>query len=108
MATLFFAPARAQAWALLRASPRALPLQQPIRSFGAIHEEGKWKEGPFRSNAEELVAKVPVIEVDGPVAICNGGGGALGHPVEYIQLNTVTPGDIGECKYCGLRYTMRH
>jgi hypothetical protein len=27
-------------------------------------------------------------------AICNGGGGALGHPTEYIQLNTVKPGEV--------------
>ena len=29
--------------------------------------------GDFRSNAEELIAKVDVIEVDGDVAVCNGG-----------------------------------
>ena len=51
-----------------------------------------------------VLVQVPVIEVEGNVAVCNGGGGALGHPVEYIQLNTVVPGEIGECKYCGLRY----
>jgi len=56
----------------------------------------QWNAGPFRSNAERLVAKVPVIEVEGMTAKCNGGGGALGHPVEYIQLNTVTPGEVGE------------
>jgi uncharacterized Zn-finger protein len=32
---------------------------------------------------------------------CDGGGGPLGHPVEYMTL-----GDRGEvvCKYCGRRY----
>ncbi|MEO1091777.1 MAG: zinc-finger domain-containing protein [Pseudomonadota bacterium] len=32
---------------------------------------------------------------------CDGGGGALGHPVEYMTL-----GRTGEvvCKYCGRRY----
>ena len=32
---------------------------------------------------------------------CDGGGGALGHPVEYMTL-----GRKGEvvCKYCGRRY----
>mmetsp|Transcript_15830 Transcript_15830/g.47221 ORF Transcript_15830/g.47221 Transcript_15830/m.47221 type:complete len:122 (+) Transcript_15830:185-550(+) len=69
--------------------------------------------GPHRSNAEELVAQVPVIEVDGLVATCNGGGGALGHPIEYIQLNLAggKPGDgmlpYGECKYCGLRFVSK-
>jgi uncharacterized Zn-finger protein len=43
---------------------------------------------------------VPVIEVDGHVAICDGGGGALGHPVEYIQLDTISK-EPAVCKYCG-------
>ena len=32
---------------------------------------------------------------------CDGGGGALGHPIEYMTL-----GEKGEviCKYCGRRY----
>ncbi len=56
---------------------------------------------------EDMIASIPVIEVDGNVAVCNGGGGALGHPVEYIQLNTVKPGDAATCKYCGLRYKQK-
>lgn len=40
-----------------------------------------------RSNAQELIQKVPVIEVEANVALCDGGGGATGHPIEYIQLN---------------------
>lgn len=40
---------------------------------------------PHRSNAEELISKVPVIKVKGPTATCNGGGGALGHPIEYVH-----------------------
>ena len=57
----------------------------------------QWKDGPFRSNAEPLIAKVGVIEVEGMTAVCNGGGGALGHPIEYIQLNTVTAGEVRYC-----------
>lgn len=49
------------------------------------------------------IAKIPVIEVKGLYAICDGGGGALGHPIEYIQLNTVSK--LPQvCKYCGLRF----
>ena len=40
---------------------------------------------PHRSDAEELIAKVPVIEVKGSLATCNGGGGALGHPIESAR-----------------------
>ena len=49
---------------------------------------------------------VEVIDVAGVTAVCDGGGGALGHPVEYIQLNTVSD-EPAVCKYCGLRFRMR-
>merc|ERR1712159_517074 len=58
----------------------------------------------FRSDAEARIAEVPVIEVDGDMAYCDGGGGAMGHPVENIQLNLKYPGSISVCKYCGLRF----
>ena len=46
----------------------------------------------------------PPIEVDSDVAVCDGGGGALGHPIEYIKL----VGDkTSVCKYCGLRYVQK-
>lgn len=32
---------------------------------------------------------------------CDGGGGALGHPVEYM---TLEKGGEVVCKYCGRRY----
>jgi uncharacterized Zn-finger protein len=42
----------------------------------------------------------------GTVAVCDGGSGALGHPLEYIQLNTVS--QLPQvCKYCGLRFIMK-
>uniref|UniRef100_A0A7S3JV71 Zinc finger CHCC-type domain-containing protein n=1 Tax=Aureoumbra lagunensis TaxID=44058 RepID=A0A7S3JV71_9STRA len=59
---------------------------------------------PHRSNAEELINKVEPIKVKGDMAVCNGGGGALGHPLEYIQLNTVDPTKPAVCLYCGLRF----
>lgn len=57
------------------------------------------------SNAMEKILETDVIEVDGDVAICDGGGGPLGHPVEYIKL-LVSDEDAGPqvCKYCGLKY----
>jgi len=66
--------------------------------------------GKHRSNALELVSKQPIIEVDGDMAVCDGGGGALGHPIEYIKLGARADyGPEGEaggvaCIYCGLRY----
>jgi NADH dehydrogenase (ubiquinone) Fe-S protein 6 len=41
------------------------------------------------------------------MAICDGGGGALGHPLEYIELDLVKPGP-NTCKYCGLRFISTH
>ena len=57
------------------------------------------------SNAMDMIEEAEPIIVDGPVAACNGGGGALGHPIEYIKLY-VSDEDAAPqvCKYCGLRY----
>uniref|UniRef100_A0A7S2X4R7 Zinc finger CHCC-type domain-containing protein n=2 Tax=Sar TaxID=2698737 RepID=A0A7S2X4R7_PROMC len=60
-----------------------------------------------RSDAENLIAQTDVTVVDGPVALCDGGGGSLGHPIEYIKLDNRTPDIPTECKYCGLRYIMK-
>ena len=57
-----------------------------------------------RSNAQQLIEKIPIIDVQGGVAVCDGGGGALGQPIEYITLNMVNEGEENECKYCGLRF----
>ena len=74
--------------------------------------------GKHRSNALELIQKQPITEVDSDMAICDGGGGALGHPLEYIKLGhrmDYNENVIGEreedgvpCIYCGLRYRMKH
>jgi NADH dehydrogenase (ubiquinone) Fe-S protein 6 len=57
-----------------------------------------------RSDAELRIAQVPIVEVEGDAAVCDGGGGALGHPIEYIQLDTVKHNEPQTCKYCGIRY----
>ena len=64
-----------------------------------------YSEGKFRSDAIKKIAEVPEIEVKGKTAVCDGGGGALGHPIEYIQLDTVRK-TVAVCKYCGLRFRM--
>ena len=51
-----------------------------------------------------LSSKVEPIVVDGDLAVCEGGGGALGHPVEYITLKPSGSKLAGICKYCNLRY----
>ena len=67
----------------------------------------RYDEGKHRSNAEELVNQVPPIEVEGHIAVCDGGGGILGHPIEYIQLDTISE-EPAVCKYCGLRFISKH
>lgn len=48
----------------------------------------------------------PIIEVDGAIAVCDGGGGALGHPIEYIKLDGRGNEPVS-CIYCGLKYKMK-
>ncbi|KAJ3325926.1 hypothetical protein HDV06_002311 [Boothiomyces sp. JEL0866] len=63
---------------------------------------------PNPMSAQELIAQVPVKMVHGRKVSCNGGnpsfnpgGGALGHPKVYINLDTGKP---MTCGYCGLRF----
>ncbi len=65
------------------------------------------ESNPQRSTAMEHILKVPVTVVDGPTAICDGGGGELGHPLAYINLNDDVPDEPKVCLYCGLRYVMK-
>ena len=53
-----------------------------------------------------IISPIIILCLSGHVAVCDGGSGALGHPVEYIQLDTVSK-DPAACKYCGLKYKMK-
>jgi hypothetical protein len=53
-----------------------------------------------RLTPEQYIAAVPIIEVDGAIAVCDGGDGAMGHPLEYIQLNKVNLQEAETCKVC--------
>jgi uncharacterized Zn-finger protein len=44
------------------------------------------------------------LETDKPVVRCDGGGGALGHPVVYLNMGDKTQID---CPYCGRRYVLK-
>jgi NADH dehydrogenase (ubiquinone) Fe-S protein 6 len=54
----------------------------------------------------EYIAEVPIIEVDGETAICDGGDTFGGHPRVYLPLHK-SNGQPETCKYCGLRYKMK-
>jgi len=51
--------------------------------------------------AMRLVNEIPAQPAKGRVVACDGGGGALGHPKIFINLDK--PGNHG-CGYCGLRF----
>jgi NADH dehydrogenase (ubiquinone) Fe-S protein 6 len=75
---------------------------EEMRLHYRSYKESEYKLGKHRSNALELIEKHPIVEVEGERAICDGGGGPLGHPLEYISLQR--PGVVEQCKYCGLRF----
>ncbi|NXV85741.1 NDUS6 protein, partial [Calonectris borealis] len=56
--------------------------------------------------AIDLIAEQPVSEVESRVIWCDGGGGALGHPKVYINLDKDTK--TGTCGYCGLQFKQKH
>ncbi|XDA85041.1 hypothetical protein R6Z07F_014826 [Ovis aries] len=56
--------------------------------------------------AIDLIAEQPVSQVGSRVISCDGGGGALGHPRVYINLDKETK--TGTCGYCGLQFRQQH
>jgi len=56
---------------------------------------------PNPLSAMELVSEEPIRLVHGRKAICDGGGGPLGHPKIYINLDRPEP---RACGYCGIRF----
>ena len=56
--------------------------------------------------AIDLIAQQPVNEVEHRIIACDGGGGALGHPKVYINLDKETK--TGTCGYCGLQFKQHH
>lgn len=65
----------------------------------------------------KLIYQIPPIEVEGRKAICDGGnsftfpfwfyqgGGPLGHPKVFVNLDKDKP---IACGYCGLRFVQKH
>ena len=43
------------------------------------------------------------IKVKMPVVCCDGGGGALGHPLVYLSTGE---SGVVDCPYCGKRYVL--
>lgn len=52
----------------------------------------------------KIIEPPEIIEVDSPVVACDGGGGALGHP--RVWLNMESQGAI-DCPYCDRRFVLK-
>ncbi|KAI8823373.1 ubiquinone oxidoreductase 20 kd subunit [Fimicolochytrium jonesii] len=60
---------------------------------------------PNPLSAQDLISKVPVKFVQARRVSCDGGGGALGHPKVYLNLDKNEP---QACGYCGLQFQQEH
>ncbi|KAJ7338376.1 hypothetical protein JRQ81_011644, partial [Phrynocephalus forsythii] len=93
---------------------RTSPTGEKVTHTGQVYEEGDYRRVRFvgrqkevnESFAIDLIAEEPVTEVETRVISCDGGGGALGHPKVYINLDKDTK--TGTCGYCGLRFKQKH
>ncbi|KAF8761180.1 Zinc-finger domain [Rhizoctonia solani] len=56
---------------------------------------------PAPLSAQALIEKEPIRVVHGRRAVCDGGGGPLGHPKIFINLDKPGP---RPCGYCGVRF----
>ncbi|KAJ3375778.1 hypothetical protein GGF31_002982 [Allomyces arbusculus] len=72
---------------------------------GPRFEQTDMSAQPAPMPAIDLIAEQPVQKVHQRVVACNGGGGPLGHPKVYINLDQ--PGNHS-CSYCGLRFEQEH
>ncbi|KAM4540007.1 NADH dehydrogenase [ubiquinone] iron-sulfur protein 6, mitochondrial [Odontesthes bonariensis] len=87
---------------------------EPITHTGQVFEENDPRRARFIGKKKEvnenfaikLVAEEPVSDIEDRVVSCDGGGGALGHPKVYINLDKDTK--VGTCGYCGLQFKQKH
>ncbi|XP_062986274.1 NADH dehydrogenase [ubiquinone] iron-sulfur protein 6, mitochondrial [Elgaria multicarinata webbii] len=90
------------------------PTGEKVTHTGQVYDEHDSRKVRFvgrqkevnESFAIELIAEQPVSEVETRVISCDGGGGALGHPKVYINLDKDTK--TGTCGYCGLQFKQKH
>ncbi|KAI6007419.1 zinc-finger domain-containing protein [Pisolithus albus] len=74
---------------------------RPAARSGPRFEQAAMELQPNPLSAMELIANEPVRIVQGRKAVCDGGGGALGHPKIFINLDKPGP---HACGYCGLQF----
>ncbi|KDR84984.1 hypothetical protein GALMADRAFT_306073 [Galerina marginata CBS 339.88] len=74
---------------------------RPGPGSSPIFEQTAMELQPNPLSAMALIAEEPIRLVHGRKATCDGGGGPLGHPKIYINLDQPGP---RACGYCGLRF----
>ncbi|KAI4890534.1 hypothetical protein NFI96_019233, partial [Prochilodus magdalenae] len=87
---------------------------EKITHTGQVYDENDVRRARFVGRQKEvnenfaikLVAEEPVTDLEARVVSCDGGGGALGHPKVYINLDKLTK--VGTCGYCGRQFQQKH
>jgi len=74
---------------------------RPGPGSGPRFEQTDMDLQPAPLSAMELIAEEPIRVAHGRIASCDGGGGPLGHPKVYINLDQPGP---RACGYCGIRF----
>ncbi|XP_074135258.1 NADH dehydrogenase [ubiquinone] iron-sulfur protein 6, mitochondrial [Sminthopsis crassicaudata] len=90
------------------------PTGEKITHTGQVYDDEDYRRIRFVGRQKEvnenfaidLIAEQPVSKVESRVISCDGGGGALGHPKVYINLDKETK--TGTCGYCGLQFKQHH
>ncbi|KAJ8273142.1 hypothetical protein GJAV_G00097980 [Gymnothorax javanicus] len=111
---VFLAPLRLSAVSICNYGAVVSSSGEKITHTGQVYDEQDVRRARFVDRQKEvnerfainLVAEEPVTNVQARVVSCDGGGGALGHPKVYINLDKET--QAGTCGYCGLRFQQKH
>ncbi|XP_003701090.1 NADH dehydrogenase (ubiquinone) 13 kDa A subunit [Megachile rotundata] len=80
-----------------------------VTHTGQLYDKNDYRNVRFLNRQKEvndnwaikLIAEVPPASAKDRIVACDGGGGPLGHPKVYINLDK--PGNH-TCGYCGLRF----
>ncbi|XP_020360848.1 NADH dehydrogenase [ubiquinone] iron-sulfur protein 6, mitochondrial [Oncorhynchus tshawytscha] len=113
-AKVFVSPLKTSALSVQRYSLEVSTTGEQITHTGQVYDENDPRRARFVGRQKEvnknfaikLVAEEPVSGVEARVVSCDGGGGALGHPKVYINLDKETK--VGTCGYCGLQFKQTH
>merc|ERR1712189_74945 len=111
---VLFSPLRLSAVPAHRYSLEVSSTGEVITHTGQVYDEKDPRRARFVGRQKEvnknfaikLVAEEPVTDIEARVVSCDGGGGALGHPKVYINLEKDTK--VGTCGYCGLQFKQKH